>query len=96
MIVRVLSPLNGADPAMRALILGLLIVPLFGCSSEAEKAERQYAIVKGDRGASASDICAAGRAVAAAYLKAENASKYGEAKLRADIECQAATLNDGR
>lgn len=79
---------------MRAPILALgSICALLGCSSATEDAEREYEIVKSSPGTKASEVCAAGRAVADAYLKAKNADKYQEARLQADIECQAAELN---
>jgi hypothetical protein len=79
---------------MRALFLALAsISALMGCSSPTKDAEREYEIVKSGPGAKASEVCAAGRAVADAYLKAKDASKYRDAKLRADIECQAAELD---
>lgn len=80
---------------MRApvFILGVVFA-LTGCSSDSDKAERQYKLVRDNPTATAEDICAAGRAVADAYLQAEQSAKYREASLRASILCRRAQLDE--
>lgn len=75
---------------MRAVIAAALL--LAGCNGQIGSAEHQYEIVK--KGGSASEICAAGRHVADAYLRAEDAEGYRTRKVETDIDCQRVRLDE--
>lgn len=81
------------------LIVGCLYLALIGCGPSlqeienevAEEAARQYQIVKA-KGGSRTDLCVQAGIVAAAYLQAENPSKYEIWKIRERTDCAAARL----
>ena len=58
---------------------------LSACSSEAERAERQYGIMR-DTG-SASERCDASRKVAQAWLREEDKKKYLKWRRTSEIDC---------
>ena len=73
---------------MRALAIAGLVA-LWGCASPADNAERRYEIVK--ESGDATDICAQGKAVVAAYLQANDGEKYKTRRVETDVECRSAT-----
>lgn len=75
---------------MRALAL-VALAALAGCSSPVEDAKRQLAMIEKAHG-SKTEICAAKRKVADAYLKAQNQADYESARLDAATACNAAQL----
>lgn len=77
---------------MRALLLALGMASLAGCSNAAADAERELAIIEKSYG-SKDEVCTAKRKVADAYLKAQDAAKYGITNVEASIACQEAQLD---
>jgi hypothetical protein len=75
------------------LAFGCLI--LLSCShqSDAERAEKQFAIV--EQNGSASDRCEAARAAQQAWLKELNQAKFNEWKARADGICLRVSIERG-
>jgi hypothetical protein len=77
--------------AMRWLC-ALSLLALCACESRIEKAEREYEMAK-RAGADAAEICARGRAVTEAYLQQGDEMAYQQQKVRADIACQGAEMD---
>lgn len=69
----------------------LVFFVVAGCSSESQKAQESYDMAKRN-GASASELCERGQAVAEAYLREGNEQAYQLADLYADGECNDAVL----
>lgn len=78
---------------MRVLLLAFGVVVLTGCSSKVDEAEADLAMIEKAH-PSASEVCAAKRKVADAYLKTRDELKYRQKNLDADIACEDA--RDGR
>jgi hypothetical protein len=76
---------------MRRAVIVLALLAIGGCEKESAKAERQAEIVgrTGDKAAE----CEAKRKVADAYLAEGNEEKYRDAKLFADVACNAVALD---
>lgn len=76
---------------MRRSFPVLASILLVGCQSQAQREEQKYEIVAG--GTDAKAKCEQGRKVAAAYLDANNEGEYRRWKLRSDIDCTTASLD---
>lgn len=70
----------------RAAHLFPLALFMCACSSEGEKAEKQYNFLK-STGASAHELCEAGKEVEAGYLKDQDKDKYMFWKVISGGEC---------
>jgi len=80
--------ISAADTAMR-----VAIALLAACTDKGQEAERRYDMVKRSS-ASASDLCAAGKALVGAYLEAGDQDKYRHALAITDSECTARSLDE--
>lgn len=74
-------------------IATVLVGMASGCTSEGEKAERAYEIVKADEFATADDRCRAAQAAKAAYLSEGEQRKYKGMSVVEDRECIKAQLD---
>jgi hypothetical protein len=77
-----------AAVAVSLVIGGPLLIPMWRHfhPTQIEQAEQHLEFLK-NNGASGDDVCAAYRAVQAAYEQAEDSKGYQDAKLYADIYC---------
>ncbi len=71
---------------MRLGYAALALAILSGCSSVAEKAEKQYEMMKRG-GASEPELCRQARVIRDAYLQAGNEERYKYQMLISDVEC---------
>lgn len=75
-----------------AAALGLTSL-LIGCSSPAEKAEADLKFLQ-DHGGTAWEICHAAQRATQAWMDDHNAERFEDSRLRRNIYCQKAELDD--
>ena len=73
----------------------LLLLALASCSNAAEKAKREYLMMK-DSGASGQERCDKLQEIAAAYLSDEKETEYLIARIKADEQCLRIASQSGR
>lgn len=82
---------------MRLLVIFALLFAAAGCraDNDAQKSERELAIIKANHG-SAREICGATKRISAAYLRMENSEGYQRAKLEEYLACSSADAEGAR
>ena len=76
---------------MKVLAAAVCLVMLASCTKQSAQEEKRYDIVAQEGDAQAK--CDQARKVQAAYLSENNAGKYRDWKLTANLDCQEAVLN---
>lgn len=77
---------------MRAVVLFFACMVLAGCTSRADKLQRQFDLMK-QNGASSSELCEQAKKIVDASLEDGRANRYRAAKDMAKSQCAGAALD---